>query len=291
MVERIVRIAFRGLMVLNYQGSEGSRFMEIGFLDARSGAAPGGSHVHTPANSAVHIPRVLTTENGVLSEVFDLRTQSELGTVRRWSLNVIPAPQQAEVTLRGGSAPPANRGMETAANKQDFGWIIDMENSEMHQGNLGAEISTAKLLMVLTVNRGEFFSKLLSRNLVRKEIGGGDFRPFGKVAAVTGLDIICQVPTVDDEAKFQLMAGTKVIRTFETQKDSRVFEISNAPAEVYAEGSIPKDAPGHFHMYYDKMFIKSPPNQQFDFKAIGPAPGPDPALCGVISLGERDEPL
>jgi len=85
MPERVVRIAFRGLMVLNYQGEAGNpRFMEIGFLDARTGGNPGAGHVHTPATSAVHIPRVITMENGVLSDLVDLRGPGTgLGTVRQ----------------------------------------------------------------------------------------------------------------------------------------------------------------------------------------------------------------
>lgn len=297
MPQRIVRIAFRGLMVLNYQGEAGRpRFMEIGFLDARTGSTQPGSHVHTPASSAVHIPRVITMENGVLSDVLDLRRPGlGLGTVRRWRLtSVIPGvqqtPLQTEVTLKGPN-PPADRQSETDANKEDFGWVIDLENREVHNRDLTREISTARLLMVLTVDRGEFFTKLLSKPLVKQKVGGRT-DPFGKVAAVTGLDIKFDVPSDTSEASVQLLAGEDTpITTLETRKDTRVFEISNAPADVFAEEPLPTNAPGHFHMYYEKLFIQSPPNEQFDFKAVGGSPGPDPALCGVSYLGQRGDDL
>ena len=108
---------------------------------------------------------------------------------------------------------------------------------------------------------------------------------------MTGLDIKFNVPTEESEAQVQVLAGQKVAKTLKTKKGTRVFEISNAPADVPAESPIPVGAPGHFHMYYDKLFNQSPPSEQFDFRALGPSPGPDPALCGVTFLGKRDEDL
>ncbi|MGZ8845337.1 MAG: hypothetical protein ACXW3C_02630, partial [Pyrinomonadaceae bacterium] len=208
MPEKIVRIAFRGLMVFNYQtnAATGRRFVEIGFLDARTGSAPGGSHVHTPASSAIHIPRVLTTENGLLADVLDLRKfPGLLGAVREWRLVPVGTPLQPEVTLKGTG--PADRKIPpTDDNREDFGWIINLEGADMHATNLTREISTAKLLMVLKVENGEFSTKLISPFLNRQEKGDSEARPFGFSAAVTGLDIKCEVANAEDEGAVDLFA-------------------------------------------------------------------------------------
>jgi len=281
-------------MVLNYQTNPETqkRYMEIGFLDARTGSDAAHSHGPLPASSAVHIPRLLTTENGVGSELVDFRNRRELGTVRRWELSVDEAnetqtPLHDEVTLKG--TVPASRTAETDANKEDFGWIVDFENHEMHDANLTSQISTARLLLVLTVKRGEFVTRLLSPSLIREEMGAGA-TPFGKVAGVTGVDIRFTVPTDTSEASVNLLAGRTLVKTLTTKKDSRVFEISNAPPDVLPDEPI-SSARSHFHMYYEKLFIQSPPDRQFDFRAVGGAPAPDPLLCGVAFLGQRDEAL
>jgi len=291
MPQKTVKIAFRGLMVLNYQGSAPNRFMEIGFLDARAGSAQGNPPMGgMPDYSTIHIPRVLTMENGVLADLLDLRNRPDLlGVVRRWELRAVN-PVGSEATLKGTG--PADRKQEpTDSNREDFKWIVDLEGPDMHNKNLTADISTARLLMVLIVRNGEFSTKLISPFLNRETLGGGT-DPFGFAAAVTGLDITCTVSNPNDEGAVDLLAGSTLVKRLQPKKGrDTVFEISNAPPDVPAEAANPIGAAGHFHMYYDKLFINHPPDVQFDFEAIGSAPAPDPALCGVTFLSQRTDGL
>jgi len=296
MPEKTIKIAFRGLMVLNYQtGEDRKKYMEIGFLDARTGPAPGGSHVHTPASSAVHVPRILKMENGLLAELLDLRTRRELGSVRNWELvaptTAMQTPILDQAILKGNGTVPTRTDPPTPDNREYFGWIIDMEAEGMHGMNLTTQISTARLLMVLKVKIGEFNTRLLSPHLLREEAGVPQPTTFGFAAAVTGLDIKFNVPDDVNEAKVELRAGSTIVRELRTKKGTDViYEISNAPPDVPSEGPI-MGTRGHFHLYYDKLFIQSPPFCQYDFRAIGVAPSPDPALCGVTYMGLREDPL
>src|SRR5262249_23955180 len=118
-----IQIVFRGLMVFNRQPNG----MEIGFVDSLY--KPGGNgHVHPEPSSAVasdhhdepevedpfedtieeppvHVPRILTVKNGVLSAIFDLRNRSDLGTVRNWQLvvtnPVAPGPTATSPVVSG----------------------------------------------------------------------------------------------------------------------------------------------------------------------------------------------
>jgi hypothetical protein len=290
MPEKTVRIAFRGLMVFNYQtDAAGKKFMEIGFLDARTDPEAGADH--TATHSHVHVPRVLTTENGVLADILDLRTRPELlGTVRRWELRATN-PTQTEATLKGGVVNRQN--LPTDANREDFNWIVDLEGRDMHDQGLTSQISTARLLMVLTVRTGEFCTRLISPFLNREEKGVMTTTPFGYSAAVTGVDIKCNVANADDEGIVDLIAGgtqgTLVKRLQSKKGRNTVFEIANTPPDVPTDAPLAVSARSHFRMYYEKLFIQSPPNRQFDFIALGGAPSPDPALCGVTLLGQRDD--
>lgn len=290
MPEKTVNIAFRGLMVLNYQGIGPNRYMEIGFLDARSGE-PGSSHMEgMPDSSTIHVPRILTMENGILADLLDLRNRPDLlGRVRRWELRAVN-PVGSEATLKGAAVDRTKN--PTDVNREYFGWVINLEGADMHAKNLTRDISTARLLMVLKVANGEFSTKLISPFLEREELGVEITTPFGFAAAVTGLEIKCTVATDDDEAAVDLMAGGTLVRRLQPRKGrSTVFEISNAPPDVPCLAPVPEGAKGHFHMYYDKLFVNSPPDSQFDFVSIGAAPAPDPALCGVTFLSERTDGL
>jgi hypothetical protein len=111
--------------------------------------------------------------------------------------------------------------------------------------------------------------------------------PYGATAAVVGCDIEFGLG-----GGVKLMAGGSdgsIVYDFNHDEDT-VYEISNGPPDVPVETAIPLDAPGHFHMYYDKLF-KSQRRDQFDLLADDRAPAPDPVLCGVTYLGRRQDSL
>jgi hypothetical protein len=110
---------------------------------------------------------------------------------------------------------------------------------------------------------------------------------YGPSAAVVG----CDIP-VGDAGAVKLMAGGSrgaTVFTF-VPDEGTVYEISNGPPDVPVEEPLSIDAPGHFHMYYDKLF-RRPYRDQFDLLMDDQAPAPDPTLCGVVYLSKRQDPL
>jgi hypothetical protein len=300
-----VTIVFRGLMVLHKQGDT----MEIGFVDALY--KPTEEHVHDgdavdhpdhpPTHAPVHVPRILTTKDGVLSSIFDLRNRPELGPVRNWSL-VVDKPATTDTPVRlfqpdpSGEDPSGettidafNRKIEGPGqnSERDFRWITDLEASDFHNRDLSLEINTRQFLLVLYVRQGEFYTRLRSPKLQQRRLTPTRMAPYGRTAAVVGCDI-----TFDIGGGVKLMAGgSRGARVFDfTPDDGTIYEISNGPPDVPAEGPTDPDEPGHFHMYYDKLF-KSPRREQFDLVTDDLAPAPDPTLCGVVYLGQRQDPL
>jgi hypothetical protein len=288
-------IVFRGLMVLHKHLDT----MEIGFVNAlydpseehnHNGAPAHAGHAvnhdaHPPLHSESHIPRILKTKNGVLSEIFDLRNRPELGTVRNWSL-VVTNPVASEATLleRG----PFNRATPApGTDERDFRWITDMEAADLHGRDLSLDINTRQFLFVLYVRHGLFYTRLKSPVLRRRRLDPMRVEPYGATAAVVGCDI-----ELSPGGGVQLIAGGSdgsIVYDFDHDEDT-VYEISNGPPDVPAEEPTSLDAQGHFHMYYDKLFKNRRPDQ-FDLLTEDRAPAPDPTLCGVTYLGLRGDPL
>lgn len=286
-------IVFRGLMVLHRHGDT----MEIGFVDGLYNPSDEHEHTGTPGthdhaanhnHGAVHIPRILATKNGVLSEIFDLRNRPELGTVRNWSLEVTnPTPPGPRVTLRQHD--PFDRTATGSGDnfEKDFRWITDMEGGDLHDRDLSLEINTRQFLFVLYVPHGTFYTHLKSPVLRRKRRSSPLIEDYGPIAAVVGCDI-----EFGAGGGVTLKAGGSTGATvYNFDHDGgTVYEISNGPPDVPAEDPIPLDAPNHFHMYYDKLF-KNSRLDRFDLLTEDQAPAPDPTVCGVTYLGTRRDPL
>jgi hypothetical protein len=281
-------IVFRGLMLLNLQrdAGTGTNFMEIGFVDARAGDH--GSHHGQDADPhSIHIPRILTMKNGILAGIKDLRLVPELGVVRDWELKVTN-PDPAGVRKHEPIADFRRRVEPTNdEDKKDFRWITDMEAADMHNGSLTPKIGTRNLLFILTVRHGEFSTKLLSPRLTRVNVSTEEPVEFGFSAAVTGCDI-----KFNGDTPVKLFAGRnpEPVFIFKTTPNT-IYEISNSPSDVPSDKPILETERSHFHMYYDKLFVEQPPSVQFDFDELETQSGPDPALCGVILLGQREDPL
>lgn len=281
-------IVFRGLMVLHRHLDT----MEIGFVDAlynqsEQNGNPA-THANHNGNGAAHIPRILTTKNGVLSSIFDLRNRPELGTVRNWSLEVTnPTSAGIGVTLRQKD-PFYRTGTGSGDDfEKDFRWITDMEAGDLHDRDLSLEINTRQFLFVLYVRHGLFYTQLKSPVLRRRRFNPTTVEQYGPTAAVVGCDI-----TFNAGGGVRLMAGGPngaTVFNFDHDEDT-VYEISNGPPDVPVEEPIPLDAPSHFHMYYDKLFA-NPRMDRFDLLTEDQAPAPDPTICGVVYLGKREDPI
>jgi hypothetical protein len=290
-------IVFRGLMVLHKHVDT----MEIGFINALydpseehnenvapAHAGPVDIHAgHAAHHGDVHIPRILTTKNGVLSEIFDLRNRPELGTVRNWSL-VVKNPIQTEAKLLRSPGSPFNRARpDLTVDDRDFRWITDMEADDLHGRDLSLDINTRQFLLVLYVSHGLFYTRLKSPVLRRRRLNPTRVDPYGATAAVVGCDI-----EFGPGGGVKLMAGGldgSIVYDF-NHDENTVYEISNGPPDVPVEDPTSLDTPSHFHMYYDKLF-KNPHHVQFDLLAEDRAPAPDPVLCGVTFLGRRADSL
>jgi|SRR5215213_2396507 len=261
-------IVFRGLLVFHYLDNDG--VMEIAVLeDGRSG----------------HVPRIITTKNGVISSIFDLRTaEDEFGEIRDWTIEATnPLQEKATKFEQGG-----NFKRRTHPHARDFRWITDLEGPDLHDKDLINDINTNtnKIVLVLRVPNGEFYTRQLSPPLKRKKVrpAGADAF-FGMAAEVTGCDIAFNL------GKLQLKAGNVDVFTFEEGvEDGVVYEFSNAPPDVLVDD--PHEQLGHFNHYYHNLFRTHPPTDEFDLVPDeDSAPAPDPATCGGILLGRRVERL
>ena len=283
-------IVFRGLMVLHKHAEA----MEIGFVDALYNEAANGNHDpngnaaadHADHHHETHIPRILTTKDGVLSSIFDLRNRPELGTVRNWSLEVTnPTPPASGITLR--QLMPFDRTRPDFGDAKDFRWITDMEAHDLHDRDLSLEINTRQLLFVLYVPQGTFYTQLRSPVQRKKRRNRANADSYGPIAAAVGCEI-----NFDAGGGVKLMAGGprgSTVFNFD-HDEGTVYEISNGPPDVPADEPVPLDAQNHFHMYYDKLF-KISPRDRFDLLSDDEAPSPDPTVCGVTYLGKRQNPL
>jgi hypothetical protein len=259
--------------------------MEIGLLDARAHEPHEPGEPAAPQPHVSHVPRIITTKNGVISSIYDLRNHpQQLGSVRDWEIEVSNPTQPIATRFRQGEN--FNRIHHPFA--KDFRWLVDLEGADLHARDLTAELDTDKLLMVLRVRHGLFYTHQLSRRLNRRNAQAPPQpREFGRAAEVVGCKIGFEIGSLN------LMAGTNHIFTFDQgDEDGVIYEISNAPPDVLPDRTY-EDSPGHFAMYYTHLFrnprLRGSPNDEFQLIPIGddPMPSPDPALCGAVVLGER----
>lgn len=275
---KTVSIMFRGLLVFHQRTDH----MEIGVLDAagHEGAAA--------AAHPAHVPRIITTKNGVISSIFDLRNRRELGPrgqpghVRNWEIEVTNPLQPGVNTYTRGD----EFTRVTHPYAKDFRWITNLEGPDLHNRDLADELDTeGKLLIVLEMSHGEFYTQQLSKRLIRRNANNPpEPTPFGMAAEVIGCDISLEVGEV------RLKAGNTTIFNFnESVQDGVVYEFSNAPPDVPTHRPPYQAGPGHFSLYYTHMFRDPLPDDQFRLVPEGDvAPAPDPALCGATLVGERD---
>lgn len=262
-----ITIVFRGLLVFNKQTSRGKDFFEIGILDERPG----------------HVPRIMTFRRGVREDTRLLEDEMNNSPVL-WTLDVEQPVTQGISTRQTGSG-QIDR-LQNSPPDDDFRWIIDLEDSEFPYGNIDQHfvLKRTKLKHVVRINTGEFYTRLKSRPLRRRQVNTTTVTDFGAVAGVIG----CDIQVNAGNAKLIGADPTQPIFTFESNPDL-LYEFSNSPPDTAGAGD-------HFDHYYD-IFTRQPP-VKFGFEnppSAGPsgpsAPGPNPALCGKIYLSQFDGSL
>lgn len=266
--QSVLTIVFRGLMVF-HEDKENDLF-EIGILDE-------------PTH---HIPRILTLKNGVLAAVTDLRPHDEPSP---WSI-VVKNPTKNGINIRRLGAEFVRTKHEF---KDDFRWIMDLEDKEFYGRDLTSEIDTSLLTRVLRVSHGEFYTRLQSPRLGRSK-DAHDPEEFGEVAAVVGCDI------ADNGEGATLRAGDGTDIFSFVNEPNTMYEIANTPPDIigddhrksqagrkHGHGREPHLVPDdHFQHYYE-LFKPNKPSPIFHLRAPDATPDPDPAVCGTIMFGKR----
>lgn len=272
-------IAFRGLMV--FHEDPANQLMEIGFLRAEG-----------------HIPRVLTLTNGVLANVFDLRSRPELDTdaAREWQIEVSNPVKRGASAYTNGSI---GFDRQTHPDDRDFRWIMDFEAGDFYNKDLTDAMEAQKLKPVLRVPYGQFYTRLKSPQLKRSQDTTNTASAFGAVAGVTA----CDIPITGGTAELKVAGPTgATLFSFNTENlGNTIFEISNTPPDIpltLASGSghehmgHTNGAMDHFQFYYDMFRPDRMPSPKFSFKALeSETPAPDPFLCGKTMVGRRTIPL
>lgn len=265
-------IVFSGLMILHED--KANQMMEIGILQEET-----------------HIPRILTIRNGVLADISDLRLKPQLGDTqhRAWRLEVTNPVQQGISLYTDGN----KFERQTHEDDKDFRWIMDFESDEFYNKDLTGQMLTKKLMPVLQIPNGEFYTRLKSPSLARSKDAGA-VAPFGAVAAFTGCDIQVEGGSV----KLKVADTDDDLFTFKTEESSlanTIFEITNTPPDVlpvlgHVHGGHQHS--DHFQFYYDLFSPQNMPSPKFGFEALADdSPAPDPRLCGKGIVGKRTDPL
>ncbi|HEU4509063.1 MAG TPA: hypothetical protein VFR78_12530 [Pyrinomonadaceae bacterium] len=276
-----VKIVFRGLLL--FHQANGS--MDIGVLGPAHAHGASGSH----PQGLAHVPRIITTKKGVVSSVFDLRTRPELrppgepGHIRQWELFVVN-PHPVHNTLKTVTVGPNWVRKNNGNAARDYRWLTHLDGDDLHQ-NI-PDLQTNRLMMVLKVRIGEFYTEQLSKPLNRKTVTNGPNGAqveFGRAAEVTG----CDIETAAG-GEVQLRVDDNIVFRFRDKaEDGVVYEFSNAPPDVLAERPYSPDEPGHFSQYYG-LFGSGSPADRYDLvPQVDFAPAPDPALCGAARVDPR----
>ena len=281
-----VKIVFRGLLVFN----EMNGAMQIGVMAPHQPQGTNGNHAHPPgavadsAHAMAHVPRIITTKNGVITSILDLRTRPELrsgepGHVRDWEIFVSHPLQPTTTTDTQG--PPWNR--KTHPYAKDYRFMTHLDGGDLH-GAIN-NLQTNSLAVVLNVRNGEFYTDQSSRRLNRKDITNGPNgaeQEFGLAAEVTGCDIETNTGTVELRAD-----GNIIFKFKERLEDGVVYEFSNAPPDVLPNRVYGLHELRHFRLYHD-LFGSGLPAERWDLiPQVDLAPAPDPALCGATRVDPR----
>lgn len=247
-------IVFRGLLIFRHHREAGR--MEIGLLRA-----------------ADHFPRILTIKNSVMFAV-DLIPPAFLDDAQSpvWEL-VADDPARPGVDIYTGPSESFDR--KTNEDERDFRWIMDLEGQDFYKRDLSEEVQTSKLMPLIHVPQGQFYTRLKSPFLLRQE-GDGGLEDFGAVAAVVGCDI-----EVNGGGAELRIAGGPTVFTFRNEPNT-IYEFTNTPPDVRSSvGTVaPHHHAGHDHAGHDHAghgHGEHAPAGAWPSSSDGPTAGGDPA--------------
>lgn len=275
MPESLLTIVFRGMIVVNLRSTDDGDYCEFGILHTADG----------------HYVRINTVKNCVLESVQPIKDDVILALSPDWQLEVINPVENGVTTRTEGEE--FNRREHPFGD--DFRWLIDLEGVEFYDSDLTDQIHTDVLRPVIRVPCGQLYTRLKSRELDRSR-GTGAFENFGFISAAIGCDI-----RVNENTRVILKATGVTLPDFTFEFDQRephtIYEIVNSPPDVsevehHHTGDLDENGlteaqmADHFQHYYD-MF-NDPDIERFQFEESGAAPGPRPALCGLVQLGTRN---
>jgi hypothetical protein len=188
----------------------------------------------------------------------------------------VPGVVPPSVTRKGHDS-PIDRTTPTEVTGEYFKWIIDLENSEMHDRKL--PLIPYVLKPVLKVNIGEFYTKELSKvKYFRTKVDEPD-KDFGSVAAVTGVRIAA-LPQGKAFLKFE-DALSFPLAAPEGQTYEVTFTNLCPQCEEKNLGNLHlSDFPLHYHAFDVKAL------ERYDFDYPDPSPAFPPAVC-YAATGSR----
>ena len=275
-------ITFNGLMV--FCRDPKTNTYQVGILRARENP-----HAHILQLQIT--PDPATGNNSVIFDPQKLEDIVQNGDVR-WDLEVEISGQ---LQLAGGGidvnpARPRDRRNSSAQNEKDFGWIVNLESDEFHNGKLDRE--PKRLLPVITLKNGKLVTTcktdsvdLLQDNAVTKPDAG----------FISGaLSLIIDTSAGEVPKLYYGAQKTDLLNLTNTKQRNYFISIMNVPMSAAAGHD-------HFHLYYDRLFTKVDRKHRFDFAQHKPIsspsdrcptlPAPDPFRCGGISIGDDSGPL
>lgn len=271
--EGTVTIMFRGLMVghlVNQAGGE--RFYEIGVVRTEGHYL----RIHTMAGDP-HNMKEAGEPVGVLHlDKFDAG--------RRWELKV-DAPAVEGVRLRMSGDEPPDR--INSNDEDDFRWVIDLDANdfypEVSAPGVVKLLDATKLMPLIRINHGEFYTSEKARVLRRRE-SERELTVFGQVAANTACEI-----KVKEGGVHLLDEGGDVL--FSARSAPGIFyEFVNTPPEPFGGANRHQHREDHFQFYY-RLFPNGLPRglESFHFEEPFPLFGSRPHLCGKVYLSESND--
>jgi hypothetical protein len=257
---KVLTITFTGLLVFHrLKRSPQPDIFEIGIVPVRSG-------------NDQHVPKMLTYKHGRVTKITPL---PEPSSKQVWQL-VVDSPAFPKVSTQQDDLSDVIDRITFPASEDDFRWIINLANSEFPYGDLAGKLDVSKLLTVVQVPLGRFYTVTQSPFLLKeKNHDPATHTDFGPMAATIG----CDIPILAGGAKLIGSDPTNPIFTFDYDPDVN-YELANTPNTI-----DPGEKSTHFHHYYD--LFKTMPADMFEFLIGGIIiHGPNPALCGSIYVGD-----
>lgn len=273
-------IIFNGLLV--FHNDLVNKVSNVGVLRARDATPP---HI-----LQITIDPDPNTGTGTLNLNTDLLESYVSAGNIRWIFDVVKNGLPVSTGVAVNPAIPADRRSVQESNKEDFGWIVNMESGEFHSGPLTRTQGQLKPIIKLT--SGTLFTSCLAKSVDVRQ-GQNNRSPFGFIAGAIGLRVM---PTDGDFAVLYFNnphgVPTEIFKLPNINERSYKVTIQNTP--------VVGTAGGHFHMFYDRLFRGVGAGQKFDIVQHYPpipvlSPGtacpegrdpvPDPFKCGGVSVG------